>query len=101
MKKTIEQLQPIELHRLGGQGNKINRVALNEVDSYIQTRVGLSFWDLCAPECLVRAMGGLCTDFNQLRFVYDMSKNHNSADLRPFIVANRPGIHALIINRLQ
>jgi len=48
---------------LGGAGNKVNRIALNEVDSYVQPYRGLGFWDLCAPEAIVRAMGGVATDF--------------------------------------
>lgn len=35
MQKTINGLQPVIQHRLGGAGNKVNRIALNEVDSYV------------------------------------------------------------------
>jgi len=63
MKKMLETLNPIDVVRLGGAGNKINRIALNEVDSYVQPRAGLGFWDLCAPEVILRGMGGVITNF--------------------------------------
>ena len=71
MQDVIEKIQPVKICRLGGAGNKVNRIALDEVDSYVQPRPGLSFWDLCAPEAIVRGMGGMCTDFNNKRLIYD------------------------------
>lgn len=62
MMDFIEGLAPYDLNKLGGAGNKVNRVALNEVDCYIQPRSGLGFWDMCAPESVSRAMGGIMTD---------------------------------------
>ena len=35
MQETINGLEPVKQHRLGGAGNKVNRIALNEVESYI------------------------------------------------------------------
>lgn len=35
MQETIEMIKPLEMVRLGGAGNKVNRIALNEVDSYV------------------------------------------------------------------
>jgi len=65
MQETIEKISPVQIVRMGGAGNKVNRIALDEVDSYVQSRPGLGFWDLCAPEVIVRAMGGVCTDFEK------------------------------------
>ena len=61
MQATIERLNPVEMVRLGGAGNKAYRIVTGEVDSYVQPRAGLKFWDLCAPEAIVRAMGGVLT----------------------------------------
>ena len=73
MQEVIEQLEPVEICRLGGAGNKVCRIALAEVDSYVQPAPGLGFWALCGPEAIVRAMGGLCTDFNGKRLSYHPS----------------------------
>jgi len=45
----------------GGAGNKILAAALGEVASSIQHKVG-GPWDLCAPEAILKAMGGKMTD---------------------------------------
>lgn len=45
----------------GGAGNKILATALGEVTCTIQHRIG-GPWDLCAPEAILKAMGGKMTD---------------------------------------
>jgi len=45
----------------GGAGNKILAAALGEVTCSIQHRVG-GPWDLCAPEAILKSMGGKMTD---------------------------------------
>jgi len=45
----------------GGAGNKILAAALGEVACSIQHKVG-GPWDLCAPEAILKAMGGKMTD---------------------------------------
>jgi len=45
----------------GGAGNKILAAALGEVACSIQHKVG-GAWDLCAPEAVLKAMGGEMTD---------------------------------------
>lgn len=45
----------------GGAGNKILAAALGEVACSIQHKVG-GPWDLCAPEAVLKAMGGRMTD---------------------------------------
>ena len=86
MQTVINKLEPIQICRLGGAGNKVNRIALDEVDTYCQPAPGLKFWDLCAPECIVRAMGGLCTNQDGNRFVYDKERNPTGVKLSPFYI---------------
>ncbi|KAL7540876.1 hypothetical protein ACHAXR_010436 [Thalassiosira sp. AJA248-18] len=45
----------------GGAGNKILAAALGEVNCSIQHKVG-GAWDLCAPQAILKAMGGEMTD---------------------------------------
>lgn len=45
----------------GGAGNKILAAALGEVACSIQHKVG-GAWDLCAPEAVLKSMGGRMTD---------------------------------------
>ena len=62
IKEVIETLQPVEIVRLGGAGNKCCHLAQSTVDAYIHPSPGLMHWDLCAPESLVKAMGGWATN---------------------------------------
>lgn len=98
MQQTIEQLAPVEICRLGGAGNKVCRIALSEVDSYVQPAPGLGFWDLCGPEAIVRAMGGLCTDFNGKRLLYHPSLKPT---LPSFCIGKTKNQHTEIMRRLK
>ena len=93
MEKTIESLAPVEIKRIGGCGNKVNQVALNNADAYCQPAAGLKFWDLCAPECIIRAMGGLCTDADGNRLVYDAKRNKNGVKFPGFYIGQTQKIH--------
>jgi 3'(2'), 5'-bisphosphate nucleotidase len=60
---VIETIDPVEIKRIGGAGNKCCNVATGNVDAYIHPSVGLKYWDLCASETLIKAVGGFATDF--------------------------------------
>ena len=62
IKTIIESIEPVEIVRLGGAGNKCCNLAQSTVDAYIHPSPGLHHWDLCAPESLVKAMGGWATN---------------------------------------
>lgn len=82
--------------RLGGAGNKCNNLVIDRVDSYF-TPSGLSHWDICGPESLVKAMGGLCTDFNQERLRYPIDGYFNIDGL---IAARNPPMYKTIEKRM-
>lgn len=83
--------------RLGGAGNKCLHVALQRVDLYMAA--GLSYWDLCAPDVLVRAMGGHITDISGYPVNY--RKESKSASIRGLILAKNKHYHNLICERLD
>ena len=56
--KHFHNLMPIKQKPIGGAGNKVYRIITGEVQGYVEPRTLLSFWDLCAPEVLLRAVGG-------------------------------------------
>ena len=71
---------------MGGAGNKCLFIALGEADTYIS--LGLSYWDICAPEVVVKAMGGIVTDLFQQKLHYDLeTKPHG---VRGVIIAKSP-----------
>ena len=75
MKTILETINPVEIRRIGGAGNKCANVALGKVDSYIHPSVGLKYWDLCASEILIKAMGGYTTNIREERLTYPLSGN--------------------------
>ena len=58
----FEALGTPEELRCGSVGVKIAKILLGEADAYIHCDGGPSLWDLCAPEAIVRAAGGVFTD---------------------------------------
>jgi len=97
MEKIIETITPVEIKRIGGAGNKCFNVAYGRVDSYLHPSVGLRNWDLCAPETLIKAMGGYATNIREERLLYHADGNTKLAGL---ILSKNPQLHALIVKRL-
>ena len=93
IKQTLESISPVEIMRLGGAGNKVNRLVLNEVDEYAMPTKGLKFWDLCAPEPLIRAMGGVITDPENKRIVYKEELNGGSVSASPAYISKTHKVH--------
>lgn len=97
MQKIIENIQPVEIKRIGGAGNKANNLAINNVDAYIHPSPGLMHWDLCAPEALVKGMGGYATNLCGERLVYPLGTN---CKLKGLIMGKSKKHHAAISKKL-
>lgn len=83
----------------GSVGIKAVRIATQEADIYIhanETR-GAKLWDGCAPEAIVLAAGGNCTD------VFGNSINYatNTLALSRGLVFTNSVVHQAVINALQ
>ena len=53
--ELLKATEPNEMIRIGGAGNKCLHVATGKLDTYVHPSSGLSFWDMCAPESLIKA----------------------------------------------
>lgn len=93
----METIDPVDIRRIGGAGNKACNVALGSVDAYVHPSMGLKYWDLCAPDTLIKAMGGKATNAKQQRLVYPIDGNQQISGL---ILARTPNMHDMIIRRL-
>ena len=98
IKEIIETLEPVKIVRLGGAGNKCCNLAISTVDAYIHPSPGLMFWDLCAPESLVKGMGGWATDLHQRRLSYPV--NAENYKLAGLILARHPPMYNEIKRRM-
>ena len=98
IKEIIETIEPVEIVRLGGAGNKCCHLAQATVDAYIHPSPGLMHWDLCAPESLVKGMGGWATDLYQNRLSYPA--DNSNFKLKGLILAKSPPMYDLIKRRM-
>jgi 3'(2'), 5'-bisphosphate nucleotidase len=96
LKQVIETIRPSEVKRVGGAGNKCCYVALGHADTYIS--FGLAYWDICAPEVIIKAMGGFVTNLMLEPLNYDYNKQWG---IHGMILAKTPAHHRLICKRLK
>ena len=66
----------------GGSGIKAVRLATGRVDLYAHPAKGpIKLWDTCAPEAIVRAAGGLYSDWHGVEFDYRGPYEQNAGTL--------------------
>ena len=97
MQSILTTLEPVEICRIGGAGNKCNNLAIGNVDCYIHPSPGLCYWDLCGPESLVKGMGGYATNLARERLTYPVDGNRK---LRGLILAKNPPMFRMIERRM-
>ena len=98
IKEILEGLDPVEVKRIGGAGNKVCNLAIGNVDCYMHPSPGLMHWDLCAPESLVKGMGGFATNLYQERLRYPVDAPNYK--LKGLICAKHPPMYELIKRRM-
>lgn len=84
---------PIEV-RCGSVGVKVARLLSGEADAYIHPRGGPKLWDLCAPEAIVRAAGGVFTDQHGQAIDYATAE---VAHTRGMVVSG-PALHGKLLD---
>lgn len=81
----------------GGSGIKAVRLAAGRVDLYAHPAKGpIKLWDTCAPEAIVRAAGGIYSDWHGVEFDYRGPYAQNAGTL-----AANPVLHAAALERLN
>lgn len=82
---------------LGSAGLKGAGVAEGSADAYIAARHAGKRWDVCAPDAIISAAGGVCTDSR------GNTLDYRAADLqnRLGLVAANPALHETIVHRLE
>jgi len=59
---ALEKLKPGQILRVGGCGYKILLVIEGKADLYVYPSPGTKKWDTCAPEAVLRSVGGILVD---------------------------------------
>ncbi|CDW83402.1 3 (2)-bisphosphate nucleotidase 1-like [Stylonychia lemnae] len=98
IQRQLNLCGPIEIVKLGGAGNKCCSVALGLVDAYIVPTYGMSYWDLCAPECIIKGMGCQASNIHCGKFTYHQQKDKQ---IKGVIIAKNSHYYQLIVNRFQ
>lgn len=62
IKKDLSSIPNSELMHAGGAGHKVLCVIEGDADVYIYPRNGTKRWDTCAPEAILRSLGGSLSD---------------------------------------
>ncbi|XP_064195808.1 3'(2'),5'-bisphosphate nucleotidase 1 isoform X1 [Anguilla rostrata] len=76
----VEAMEPHEVIRVGGAGNKIIQLVEGKASAYVFASPGCKKWDTCAPEAILHAVGGKLTDIHGKTYSYDADVKHmNSA----------------------
>jgi len=60
--EVLKSLSPDEIIRIGGAGNKVTLVMEGRAHAYVYASPGCKKWDTCAPEAVLRAIGGNLTN---------------------------------------
>lgn len=94
---ALEALRPREVVHLGSAGLKGAAVADGDADIYLAPEFAGCRWDSCAPEAIIRSLGGLFTDArgNSINYRAAGVENNRGA------VAAPPGLHAEVIELLS
>ena len=62
MNDLITSLNPINVAKVAGSGNKIVYILDQKADCYLNLVPGFKYWDMCASEALIQAKMGIVTD---------------------------------------
>lgn len=94
---ALEALRPQQVLTIGSAGLKGAAVADGRADIYLAPEFAGCRWDSCAPEAIIRSLGGLFTDArgNSLDYRAAGVENNRGA------VAAPPALHAEVIDRLS
>ncbi|XP_051511457.1 3'(2'),5'-bisphosphate nucleotidase 1-like isoform X2 [Myxocyprinus asiaticus] len=77
---TIQAMEPHDVIRVGGAGNKIIQLVEGKASAYVFASPGCKKWDTCAPEAILHAVGGKLTDMHGNAYRYNADVKHmNSA----------------------
>jgi len=70
VKACVESMEPTEILKMGGAGNKVLQLIENNAHAYIFASPGTKKWDTCAPEAVLLALGGKLLDVHGNELLY-------------------------------
>jgi len=95
--RILERLAPAEVVPLGSAGLKVAAVCDGRADIYLAPEFAGCRWDSCAPEALLRSVGGTFTDAKGRPIDYRAASVENNDGA----VAAAKGLHEQVIEALD
>lgn len=79
IEQSIKKINPSNVFRIGGAGNKIIKLIEGDIDCYLFPTPGTSKWDTCAGEIILETMGGILTNIfgEDYNYNYDLNNIKN------------------------
>ncbi|EFN86540.1 3'(2'),5'-bisphosphate nucleotidase 1 [Harpegnathos saltator] len=98
VQSAISSLNPDDIVRVGGAGHKVILLLEGKAHAYVFASRGCKRWDTCAPEAVLRSIGGVLTDLYGERYPYNPETTY--ANVRG-VLATAPGqSHQWYLNRI-
>lgn len=95
--KILDRLAPGEVIPVGSTGLKVALVSDGSADIYLAPEFAGCLWDSCAPEALIRSVGGVFTDAKGNALNYRAARVENSDGA----VAASKSLHHQVIDQLR
>lgn len=96
-REALRLLAPGEVIPMGSAGLKVAAVSDGSADIYLAPEFAGCLWDSCAPEALLRSVGGVVTDVTGQPLKYRATRVENDRGA----VAAAPRLHQEVIDRLR
>lgn len=77
--RTLDSLEADEIVRAGGAGYKVLLLMEGKAHAYVFASKGCKKWDTCAPEAILKAIGGKLTDVHGRDYSYDKGVKYPNA----------------------
>lgn len=74
MEEVLADLQPLQISRVKGPGNKFLHLTDERSDFFLNLVPGYEMWDICASEAIFSSRLGILTDAKQQPLFYDISR---------------------------
>jgi 3'-phosphoadenosine 5'-phosphosulfate (PAPS) 3'-phosphatase len=94
----LNALDPVNVGRVAGSGNKIVYLLDSMADYYINLVPGFKYWDMCASEALIEAKMGICVDASGQPIIYDHEKTNYTIN-EGIIIAKNLKVYNLAMKR--
>ncbi|KAK6621539.1 hypothetical protein RUM44_001346 [Polyplax serrata] len=76
--EAVEAMEPTKVIRVGGAGHKVMLLMEGKAHAYVFASKGSKRWDTCAPEAILRALGGELTDMAGNHYCYNKDTPHGN-----------------------